>query len=126
MSNLWSPDEVRLKETLVLGNSLANFPISKEFKITAGGSMSLVAVVETVDVTKGNGITIKFQTGVDGIYQDSKTVSIEDDGTFIIRFNNAVSGDHQYLPLLASGRLLVTTGNNSVLTVTSIKILQAD
>jgi hypothetical protein len=109
-----------------VGASQTDTPISLEgWPITAGGATKgLVVKVKVSSVTASTGITAKLQTAIGDDYEDSKTVDIDDDGSFYIRLLPTVSGDQTYLPLLNKGRVVLTTGSGDTATIESVGVLQ--
>ena len=59
----------------------------------------LVVKIKVSGVTVGGGITAKLQTGIDGEFVDSKTVSISGNGNFYIKLLAAAAGDQTFFPL---------------------------
>jgi hypothetical protein len=124
--NGWSPSEVKLANVSALVAGLTDSPVTRIFRITAGGSKNIAVVLKVSGVTAGSGITAKLQTGVDGVFVDSKTAAITAAGLVTIKLNVHASGDQAFLPLLASGRVVVTTASGASLTVDSINVLQEE
>lgn len=110
--------------------SQTNQAISSEFGITASGAKHLVVAIKTASTTVTNAITAKLQTAVQtggtDSWQDSKTVSITGNGWFFIKLMAETSADQTYLPLLARGRLVITTLAGDVTTVQAVEVLQED
>lgn len=123
MPNGYAPQEIGITSKVV-GASLTNEPISREFHVTANGSLNLVVKLKVAAVTVGAGITAKLQTAIDGDWVDAKTVAVTATGDFYIKLQAAVAGDQAFLPLLSAGRLVLTTGAGSTATVTSVNVLE--
>ena len=120
----YSPKEV-VMDTSAVSGVVTNRVVSKEFPITAGGSTHFVVKIKATGVTVVGGVTAKLQTAIDGEFVDSKTVAISANGSFYIKLNVEVTGDQTFLPLLAAGRVVVTTTNaGDAFTLTSISVLQ--
>lgn len=120
----YSPYDIVLPVNLVTG-VVSNQVVSKEFALTAGGSLNLVVKVKAALVTVAGAITAKLQTAINGDWVDSKTVSITASGDFYIKLNVEVSGDQTYLPLLAAGRIVISQTNaGDTVTISQISVLQ--
>lgn len=122
--NAWSPTDYKLGNLQPIGASVTNQAISKPFPITAGGALHLVVAIKASAVTVGTAITAKLQTGVDGIFADSKTASIAGNGVVYIKLSAETAGDQTYLPLLAVGQVVITTGSGDAVTIDSVNVLQ--
>lgn len=107
-----------------VGASQTNKPISRQFPITAGGSRHIIVAVLCTNVTVATGITLKLQSGIDGNFFDSKTVTVTGNGTFFIKLNVEVTGDQTYLPLLPAGQVVCTTGAGDTVSFTTCNIVQ--
>lgn len=122
--NGWAPKNVEITGAAVSG-VIANSPISVEFPITAGGSKNMVIKLKVSGVTVVGSITAKLQTALGSDWVDSKTVAVSADGNFYIKLNIEVAGDQTFLPLLARGRVVLTTTNaGDAASVTSVEVLQ--
>lgn len=127
MANAWVPVQIDLVPGTTLGASVSNSVVSKEFRITAGGAAKLVLALKASSVTAGAGITAKLQTAMNSYtWVDSKTVSVTGNGEFYIKLLAENSSDQTYLPLLSKGRLVVTTGAGSAITIDSCYVLVED
>lgn len=124
MSNGYSASDVTLAPGSVVGASATNTAITREYPITAGGSIHHAIVIDVTAVTVSTAITAKLQTAVGNTWQDSKTVSISATGRFYIKLNAETSGDQTYLPLLGKGRVVLTTGSGDTATITAVNVLQ--
>lgn len=122
--NGWAPKSVGIVQAVTANQT--NLAISREFPITASGSRNLVVAIKTSATTVAAAITAKLQTAVNGTYQDSKTVSVTGNGYFFIKLNVEVAGDQTYLPLLNSGKVVITTGAGDAVTIDSVDILQGE
>lgn len=127
MPNAWVPNERALVPSATYGASLTNTPISKEFRITAGGARQLVAAIQCSGVTVTSGITAKLQTSaISGVWVDSKTAAIAGNGVVYIKLLADNSSDQTYLPLLSQGRIVLSTGSGDAVTITSVTVLVED
>lgn len=123
--NGFSPKEIKATSVSAIGASVTDSPIADNFPITAGGAARALAIkIKVSGVTVGGGITAKLQSAIDNEFVDSKTVAITADGNFYIKLLAEAAGDQAFMPLLSTGRVVVTTGVGSALTVDSIKLLQ--
>lgn len=123
----YSPKDVSLSlpESAISG-VVTNQVISKIFPVTEGGSLNFVVKIVASGVTVVGSITAKLQTAIDGSYVDSKTVTIAANGSFYIKLNVEVTADQTFLPLLSSGRVVITTTNaGDAAVIGSISTLQA-
>jgi hypothetical protein len=106
---------------------VANSPISREYPITAGGSLHHVVKIEASGVTVVGSITAKLQTAIGTDWVDSKTVAITGNGSFYIKLLAEAAGDQSFLPLLNRGRLVITTTNaGDMATIAAVFRLQED
>lgn len=125
MANGYAPKEIKSKTVSAIGASVSNSPISDQFPIYAGGAMrGMVIKINVSGVTVGAGITAKLQTAIDGEFEDSKTVAVTANGNVYIKLLAAAAADQTYLPLLSTGRVVITTGAGSAVTIDSMQILQ--
>ena len=129
MSMKYPAESVLLNETSrLVGAAATNSPISREFPISAKGSLNLLVGIKCESVTVGGGITAKLQSSIlgnsDADWLDGNTVSITGNGWFYIRMNVQVTGDQAKLPLADVGRLVLTTGAGSAATVSKAYICQ--
>lgn len=123
--NGWSPKNVVKSGLSAVGASETDLPISNDFSISGQGAcQGMVIAVACSSVTVGAGISAKLQSGLSGVYMDAKSVSITGNGVFYIKLLAANSSDQTYLPLLAGGRVVLTTGAGSACTVDSVSVLQ--
>lgn len=123
----YSPKDVSLTvpENTISG-VVTNQPITSVFPITEGGSLNFVVKVVASGVTVVGAITAKLQTAIDGVFVDSKTVSITANGPFYIKLNVEVTADQTFLPLLSAGRVVITTTNaGDAAILQHISVLQA-
>jgi hypothetical protein len=76
-------------------------------------------------VTAGAGITAIFQDSNDGItWVSGKTVAITTNATVSILVNPETEADLAYLPFRAHGRVVITSGAGSAVTVDQLYIYQ--
>lgn len=123
--NGYTPDNVTLSPLAAVSGVVTNSVLTKEFPITAGGSRHLVVKVKASGVTVVGSITAKLQTAIDGEFVDSKTVTVTANGNFYIKLMAETAGDQTYLPLLRSGRVVLTTTNaGDAVTIDSVSVLQ--
>ena len=112
----------------VLGAAVTAQPVTKEFRISHAGSLNLLIGIKCSSVTAGAGISAKLQSSFYGQAQadwiDGNSVSITGNGWFYIRMNVQASGDQSKMPLADAGRVVVTTGAGSVVTVSEVLVLQ--
>lgn len=124
--NGYTPRDVAIGPSTVIGASLTNQVISLEYPITAEGSLHHIVAIDASAVTVGTAITAKLQTAIGSTYVDSKTVAISGNGRFYIKLLVEVAGDQTFLPLFSKGRIVLTTGAGDTATITDINILQRD
>jgi len=129
MSMKYPAESVLLNEVnQVVGASATNSPISREFPISAKGSLNLLVGLKCASVTAGAGITAKIQSsilgGAEADWIDGNTASVTGNGWVYIRMNVQTTGDQAKLPLADVGRLVLTTGIGSTVTVTEAYICQ--
>lgn len=129
MSMKYPAESVLLNESnQVVGASATNSAVSREFPISAKGSLNILVGLKFASVTAGGGITAKLQSSILGNAEadwlDGNTVSVTGNGWFYIRMNVQVTGDQAKLPLADVGRLVLTTGVGSAATVTEAYICQ--
>lgn len=125
MANGWTPKDVTLNPGQVVLASQTDSVISAPFSITASGSRNIVLAILASSVTAGGGITAELQTGIKGTWFDTKSASITSNGWVFIKLNVEVTTDQQYLPLLDTGRVVVTTGGGgATLTIQQVLLLQ--
>jgi hypothetical protein len=122
MSNGWSSKDVGIPGTY--GASLTNAPISREYPITASGSRACAIKLVASAFTAGAGISLKLQTACGSDWVDVKSVSVSGTGATYLRLLDVVSADQSVLPLLLKGRLVITTGAGSSITVDTIEVVQ--
>jgi hypothetical protein len=123
--NGWSPKEQLNPSVAHVAASQTNQAVSNNFPIFSGaGLKGMVIKLKFSAVTVASGITAKLQTAIDGGWVDSKTVAVVSTADAYIKLNNAASADQTYFPLLAGGRIVISTGAGDSVTVSSVKILQ--
>lgn len=115
------------QSVVAIGASLA-VVASEEFRISQSGSLNLIVGIRCASVTAGAGITAKLQSSfygqADADWRDGNSVSISGNGWVYIRMNIQTSGDQALLPLSDVGRVVVTTGAGSAVTVVAVEVLQ--
>lgn len=111
MSNGWSANDISITGTIVSGVQ-ANFPITKEDRVSAGGALNGIVKLKVSAVTQVGTITPKVQTANGNDWVDVKSgAAITADGIQYIRWNIEVAGDQAVLPLLNKLRVVLTTTN---------------
>jgi hypothetical protein len=114
----------------VVGASATKQIVSEEFAITSGGALHLRIDVAALSVTAGAGITYTLQhsSGVDQLgveyWLDAKSASITADGVVSLTFLVELAADQTYLPLCPKGRIVVTTGAGSAVTINSVRVVE--
>lgn len=109
--NGWSAKDVALSNKAVSG-VVANEPITKEFPIYSGGALNGIIKLKVSGVTQVGTITPKLQTAIGSDWVDVKSgTAITANGIQYIRWNIEVAADQTVLPLLNSGRVVLTTTN---------------
>lgn len=104
---------------------VANSPVSKEYPVTACGSIHHVVKIVASGVTVVGSITAKLQTAIGDDWVDSKTVVISASGNFYIKLLAELAGDQTFLPLLSKARVVITTTNaGDAVTIDAIYKLQ--
>lgn len=115
------------QSVVAIGASLA-VVASEEFRISQSGSLNLIVGIRCASVTAGAGITAKLQSSfygqADADWRDGNSVSISGNGWVYIRMNIQTSGDQALLPLSDVGRVVVTTGAGSAVTISAVEVLQ--
>lgn len=129
MSMKYPAESILLNEVnQVVGASATNSAVSREFPVSAKGSLNILIGLKCASVTAGAGITAKLQSsilgGAEADWIDGNTVSITGNGWVYIRMNVQVTGDQGKLPLADVGRLVLTTGAGSAATVTEAYVCQ--
>lgn len=125
--NGWVSKDQKNDNVSTVGASQTDSVISKEnFSITARGALNFVVHVKTSSTTVAAGITAKLQTrtNTQHAWQDSKTVSVTGNGSFFIKLQTNASGDQSFLPLLAAGRVVISTGVGDTVDIDAVEILQ--
>ena len=136
MANGHYADDILLGgSSLVVGASQTALPISKEFHVTAQGALNFRVDLVADTVTAGAGISWKLQTS-SGVDKDGNrdwvdfgaptTVSIAAAGSTSLAGNvQDTTNDEAYLPLRPLGRIVITTGAGSAVTVERLSLMQA-
>jgi len=124
MAYRYSSISIELPQS-VFGASLTNNPVGQPFRVSHAGSLNVLIGIECSGVTAGAGITAKLQSSLTGSdWLDGNSVSVTGNGWFYIRMNVQASGDQAKLPLGDVGRLVLTTGAGSAITVVSAYVSQ--
>lgn len=124
MPNGYSPDNRALSAAVVVPASSTNFVVTKQWPVSANGSIHHVVKIVAASVTSSTGITAKLQTAIGTDWVDTKTVAITINGPVYIKLNVEVSGDQTFLPLLSQARLVVSSGSGDAVTITEVDSLQ--
>lgn len=129
MSYRYTPVSVlKNQSSVVFGAGVTAVAASEEFRISQAGSLNILLGIKCASVTAGAGISAKLQSSfygqADASWQDGNSISISGNGWFYIRMNIQTSGDQTLLPLADVGRVVITTGAGSAVTVTAIEVLQ--
>lgn len=129
MSGGYSPKNVQLWEdgsSQVFSGVLTNQPVSREFPITNGGSLNFLIKAKATAVTQVGTITLKLQSSINGDWVDAKSASaLTAASDKYITLNIEVAGDQAALPLMSSGRLVISQTNASdSTTVSLVSVLQ--
>lgn len=123
--NGWYIKDYKSPTVSAVGASATNSPISVEFPLSqCAATRAFVVKIKVTGVTVATGITAKLQTGIDGEYVDSKTVSITADGNYYIKLLAAAAADQTYFPLLNTARVVITTGAGDAVTISKVQVLQ--
>jgi hypothetical protein len=124
MSNGWYTDDQVLVAGVAIPASQTNAPVSKEFKITAGGALNMAVAIVASAVT--GTVDLKLQSSVNGQdWVDAKATTIAAPGVAYIKLLASAAADQPALPLLGKGRIVATTAGGEAITVSSIVVLQA-
>lgn len=133
--NGWVPDTITLPNLGTIGPSSTDVAISKKFPISASGSKNIVVAVHVTQTGVGT-CDLKFKTSLGtgkfpGTNIDvpsfvTKTVTFTTTGQVLIRFNNDVNTDEQYLPLLSLGEVTLSTPAGVSVVVNAVQVLQED
>jgi post-segregation antitoxin (ccd killing protein) len=126
MSNGWSSWDYKLTEdSIIVPEESDDLVVSKEISLSAGGaSRALVVKLAVSDVTVTTAISAMLQTAEGDQWEDSKSVSITQDGNFYIKLLATNADDQEYLPLLNKARVIITSGTDDLVTIDKIAILQ--
>lgn len=124
--NGYSANDIALPSKIVSG-IVTNEPLTKEERISYGGSRNGILKLKVSGVTQVGTITPKVQTANGSDWVDVKSgAAITANGIQYIRWNIEVAGDQAVLPLLNKMRVVVTTTNaGDALTVDLCEFLQA-
>lgn len=121
----YAATDITLIPSRAIAGVVTNTPITREDRVSAGGSIHYVVKVAASAVTVVGAITAKLQTAISDDWVDSKTVSITATGNFYIKLMAEVAGDQTFLPLLGKARVVITTTNaGDLVTIDSVNILQ--
>lgn len=124
MPNGYSPSDYAI--TGAVSGIVTDQPISREFSISAGGSLNFVVKVAISGVNHVGTQTVKLQTAMNGSdWVDSKSATFTANGNVYIKLQTTASGDQTYLPLLCKGRIVLSQTNGSdAATIGNVYVLQ--
>lgn len=124
--NGWSAKEVAIPQAI--SGIVTDRVVSLVYPITANGAIHHVVKIAASGVAVVGTITAKLQTAIGSDWVDSKTVTVSANGNFYIKLNVEVVADQTFLPLLNSGRIVITTTNAgdavTIAASSSINVLQ--
>jgi hypothetical protein len=128
--NAWIPNTVTLQGLGTIPAAQTDYPISKKFPITAGGSKNIAIAVSFTSSGAGS-YKVKLRSSLGVVTPvDSKevTVSIAGAGNQIIylKLNNDVLADEPYLPLLSLGDVVMSTPVGVTTTAVTVYSLQEE
>lgn len=123
--NGYATDDIAITSKVVSG-IVTNEPLTKEERVSAGGSLNGIIKLKVSSVTQVGTITPKLQTANGSDWVDVKSgTAITAAGIQYIRWNIQVTADQTVLPLLNKLRVVVTTTNaGDTLTVDLCEVLQ--
>jgi hypothetical protein len=126
MSNGWAQQEVTVSPAKVVSGIVTSAPLTKEFRITAGGAtVGFLAKVVVSAATVVGTITLKVESGMGADYVVAKSTTVSAAGIYYIRLMASVGADAAVMPLLAKGLVTVTTTNaGDSVTIASVEVLQ--
>ena len=129
--NGYSPLKVKKGGLQPVVGIVAAQAISKEFGMTAGGSLNMRVAIESSSVTVVGSIAVKLQQrSPSGAFVDlagaNATVAITADGSVSMQQNVQIAADQPNLPLQKTVRVVITTTNaGDRITVDNVWLLQA-
>jgi hypothetical protein len=126
--NGWSPTNyiLNVDTGVTVPISQTDYPITRPFSITAGGSRYMTVLIYASAATAT--ATAKLQSGIQGgasdaFWEDARSVVISTTpGWNVIRLNNEASTAQ--IPLMAAGRVVVSTNGTGTATITKVVVLQ--
>ena len=121
--NGWVAKNVKKNGLAAIAASQTNAAISEPFPIYAGGAVQGLVIKITASAAAGT-VTAKLQTGIDGVFVDSKPVTITASGDYYIKLLSAAAADQTYFPLLPAGQVVITTAAASSATITGVVVVQ--
>jgi len=132
--NLLAGDD-GVSASIIFGASKTAVQVGRIFQVTAKGSLNMRVDLVADTVTAGAGITWKLQSssGVDKDGADNwidfgapTTVAITTAASTTLALNvQDTTSDEGYLPLRPKGRIVITTGAGSTVTVEQLRVTQA-
>lgn len=127
MANGWSQENVTANSGKVYAGIRTGTPLTKEFRISAGGATTgFVAKIVISAATVVGTVTLKLETAIGPDYVVAKSTTVSAAGNYYIQLMPTVSGDAAVMPLLNKGLVTLTTTNASdSVTLTSVEVLQA-
>jgi hypothetical protein len=85
----------------------------------------MVLKITTSAATVVGTVTVKLQSAIGSDWVDMKSTTIASAGSVYLRLNIEVAGDQSVLPMLAKGRVVLTTTNaGDSITLSGIQVLQ--
>ena len=121
MAGYTAKEELLGATTQTLGASVTAQAVTGEFRFSNPDSLNELVDVRAASVTVGGGITAKLQDSWDkSTWFDVKSVAITADGSFQIRTNVQTTADQAVLPTRTFGRVVVTTGAASAVSITRV------
>lgn len=110
----------------VLGASEQDEPVTNIYNVSYNGASNHVVEICVQDVEVGEGITAQLQTASseNGPWKASKSVPITENGSHYIKLLAVRESDQEYLPLMNKARIVISTGENSAVSVTNVIVIQ--
>ena len=108
----------------VLTASITDEPVSKPFGLTAGGATTALRV--EIDIASSTGApVVKLQQLVGAVFVDVKSVVVSGTTTAVIKLINTLVADQAYMPLASVCRVVASTAGGEALSVSAVRVLQA-
>lgn len=126
--NGWSTKSQNLvkKGLAPISGAVTAQAISEPFSITAGGALNFVLACKVSGVTAVGTINIAMQSGIEDTFSAVKSsANVTTNGWVFIRASIHVTADQSVLPLLTTGRAVVTTTNaGDAITIEKVYMIQ--